>query len=154
MEQVPLFALSEHAGAAPAPNAATLRLCFAERQQVQLRYAALDELLAGDHQAWVVWAFVEAQNLSPLLQAIEARTNTPGCPAIDPKILMGLWLLATLDGVGSARELNRRYNPNRPAISRHATLVNGIHRRFLSGGLGWIQSREKRSTGSGPKPNV
>jgi len=55
MEQVPLFALSEHAGEAPAPNAAAVRLCFAERQEVQLRYAALDELLAGDHQAWEVW---------------------------------------------------------------------------------------------------
>ena len=110
MDQAPLFPLPEDVIATPVvtPSAAAARLCYAQRQQVHLRYAALDELLAGDHQARVVWAFVEAQDLSPLLQAIEARTNTPGRPAIDPKILMGLWLLATLEGVGSARELDRR----------------------------------------------
>jgi len=34
--------------------------------------------------------------------------DTPGRAPIAPKILMGLWLLATLDGVGSAREVDRR----------------------------------------------
>jgi transposase len=35
---------------------------------------------------------------------VEAR---PGRPPIDPKILVALWLYATLDGVGSARRLER-----------------------------------------------
>lgn len=28
----------------------------------------------------------------------------PGRPAVDPKILMGLWIYATVEGVGNARE--------------------------------------------------
>ena len=36
---------------------------------------------------------------------IEAREGHAGRPATDPKILVGLWLYATADGVGSAREL-------------------------------------------------
>jgi transposase len=36
------------------------------------------------------------------------RPVIPGRDAIDPRILMGLWLYATLDAVGSARQLARR----------------------------------------------
>jgi transposase len=39
--------------------------------------------------------------------AIRAREGGPGRPPIDPKILIALWLYATIDGVGSARELDR-----------------------------------------------
>jgi transposase len=39
--------------------------------------------------------------------AIRAREGRPGRPAIDPRILIALWLYATIDGVGSAREVDR-----------------------------------------------
>jgi transposase len=38
---------------------------------------------------------------------IRAREGRAGRPAIDPKILVALWLYATMDGVGSAREVDR-----------------------------------------------
>ena len=30
-----------------------------------------------------------------------------GCPATDPRVLLALWLYATMEGVGSARALDR-----------------------------------------------
>ena len=67
----------------------------------------LDSLLPADHAARAVWAYVLRQDLSVLYDAIRARTGHAGRPAIDPQILLALWLLATLEGVGSARELDR-----------------------------------------------
>ena len=82
------------------------RLRTANRHQVVFRAAALDELIATDHPARTVWEYVEGLDLSPLYQAIQAVEGNPGRPPIDPKILMALWLYATIDGVGSARQLD------------------------------------------------
>ena len=41
-----------------------------------------------------------------LYDRIRAREGHPGRAAIDPKILMALWLYATIEGVGSARRLD------------------------------------------------
>ena len=52
-------------------------------------------------------AFVEGLDLSAFTATIRAREGREGRPAIDPKILVALWLYATIDGVGSAREVDR-----------------------------------------------
>ncbi len=83
------------------------RLRRAERSQMELRPASLDELLPLDHPARLVWAAVARFDLSPLLERIVAREGVGGHPATDPAILLALWLYATIDGVGSARELAR-----------------------------------------------
>jgi transposase len=54
-----------------------------------------------------VWRFVEGLDLGALYAAIKAREGHAGRPPIDPKILVALWLYATIDGVGSAREVDR-----------------------------------------------
>jgi transposase len=77
------------------------------RQQLEWRPVDLDGLLPVDHRARMVWDFVEHLDLRPLYAAIRAVEGEPGRPAIDPAILMGLWLYATLEGVGSARALAR-----------------------------------------------
>jgi hypothetical protein len=46
-------------------------------------------------------------DLSALLGPIRSVEGGPGRPAIDPRLLMSLWLYATLEGVGSARQLER-----------------------------------------------
>lgn len=79
-----------------------------ERYQVEMRMRDLDSLLVQEHPARVVWAFVEKQDLSALYEGIRARQDRAGRAPIDPQILMALWLQATLDGVGSAREVSRR----------------------------------------------
>ena len=83
------------------------RLRMAERRQVSLRAVTLDDLIPADHRVRLVWCFVEGLNLSPLLAAIKAVEGHPGHPPADPRIMVALWLFATLEGVGSAREIAR-----------------------------------------------
>lgn len=68
---------------------------------------SLDQLLPPDHEARTVWAYVDGLDLSLLLARIKAVEGNPGQPTIDPRILLSLWLLATLNGIGSAREVDR-----------------------------------------------
>lgn len=77
------------------------------RAQLELRSVDLDGVLPADHRARLVWEFVEGLDLSPLYGAIRAVAGGAGRPAIDPALLTALWLYATLEGVGSARALDR-----------------------------------------------
>lgn len=97
-----------------AASGGTPRLRTANRQQVEFRASAWDDLLPADHQARIVWKYVEGLDLSPLRDEIKAVAGRPGHPVIDPRILMTLWLYATLRGVGSARELARRCEDDLP----------------------------------------
>ena len=83
------------------------RLRRAERRQVELRPVSLEDLLPAEHRARFVWAFAEALDLSALYARIKAVEGAPGHPPADPRILVALWLYATVEGVGSARELAR-----------------------------------------------
>ena len=93
--------------ASPAPTRATPRLREADRTQVCLRPVDLEGLLPEDHRARIVWAYVEGLDLTPLYQRIQAVEGEAGRPATDPKILLALWLYATLEAVGAARALDR-----------------------------------------------
>lgn len=82
---------------------------FIRADRVQMRWDVIDleALLPSDHRARVVWAFVQSLDLSPLYDAIKSREGEPGRPPPDPAVLMALWLYATIEGVGSARHLDR-----------------------------------------------
>jgi transposase len=84
-----------------------LRLETAERGQIEFRQGSLDDLLSADHRARQVWDYVEGLDLGALYRRVRTTVQSTGRPAIDPAILMSLWLYATLDGVGSARLLDR-----------------------------------------------
>jgi transposase len=64
-------------------------------------------MIAEDHPARLVWAYVESLDLSELYGKIRAVEGQVGRDPIDPKILLALWLMATVDGVWSARRLDR-----------------------------------------------
>jgi len=64
-------------------------------------------MLPQDHPARAIWAVLDRLNLSSLYEPIEARGEVAGAPAIDPKILLALWVFATSEGEGSAREVWR-----------------------------------------------
>jgi len=81
-----------------------------------MQLLSLDQMLAEDHRARVVWAFVKSLDLEPLYENIEVTKNIAGRSAIAPEILVALWLQATLDGIGSARELNRRCKTDIPYL--------------------------------------
>jgi transposase len=83
------------------------RLQRPQRDQITLRPSDLESLLPADHEARLVWAFVESRDLGGFHARIRAIEGHPGRPPIDPAILVALWLYATLEGVGSARALDR-----------------------------------------------
>lgn len=79
----------------------------AERHQVELRAGSLDELLPDEHRARVIWEALEGLDLGAFYAPVGSREGSAGRPAIDPRILVALWLYAACEGVGSARELER-----------------------------------------------
>lgn len=83
------------------------RVVRPDRQQLYWDLIDLEALLAADHRARMVWAFVESLDLAAFYDAIKAREGAPGRPPADPAVVLALWLYATLEGVGSARELER-----------------------------------------------
>jgi transposase len=99
-------------GSSTAPDSAAVadgvpRLETANRAQIELTPTDLEALLPPGHAARLVWRFVEGLDLAGFYAAIRAREGHAGRAAIDPKILVALWLYATIDGVGSAREVDR-----------------------------------------------
>ena len=93
--------------AAAARSVATARVIMPNRTQIELRPMDLESLLPEGHRARLVWAWVERQDLSAMYSAIKVRQGGVGRSAIAPQILLGLWLYASLQGVGSARQLSR-----------------------------------------------
>jgi transposase len=77
------------------------------RDQIELRAVDVESLIGESHPARVIWAYVEGLDLSELEARIKAREDRPGHPATSPRLLLALWLVATSDGVGSARALER-----------------------------------------------
>src|SRR3954463_4219975 len=95
-----LPATDSTAAATPKP-----RLRTVDRQQL-LPAMPLEDLLDTDYQARVIWDFVVQLDLSPLYAQPRSVEGGPGRPAIDPRILVAVWLYATLEGIGSARALS------------------------------------------------
>lgn len=83
------------------------RVLRPDRAQIGWDMVDLDALLPADHRARLVWKFVEGVDLKPFYASIKAREGEAGRPPADPALLLSLWLYATLEGVGSARELDR-----------------------------------------------
>jgi transposase len=102
-----LFPLPEGEPQSPEIGPGKPRLETADRQQVSMRWAALDDLLPEEHRARVVWEMVEGYDLSRFYARVAALEGAAGRPAIDPRLLLAVWLYATLEGVVSARELAR-----------------------------------------------
>ena len=88
----------------PTPAKPKPRLRCAHRQRI-LPAMPLENLLEEDHQARLVWDFALGLDLAPLFDRIRAVEGHPGAPPADPRILVALWLYATLEGVGSAHAL-------------------------------------------------
>ena len=83
------------------------RLMRPDRQQMRFMPTDLESLLPEDHSARAIWAVVEKLNLSKFEATITAREGHSGRPGIDPRILVALWIYATSEGIGSAREVER-----------------------------------------------
>ena len=77
----------------------------AVRDQVRIEMRSLDQLRPAGDQARVVWEFVRKLDLAEFYADIRAVEGPVGRSPVDPAILLALWLLATRDGIGSAREV-------------------------------------------------
>ena len=82
-----------------------LRLRCANRAGVIRIPACVDKLLPAEHLARRVWERVEGLDLSEFYADIRVTDNSPGAPAIDPKLLVAIWLYATVQGESSARRI-------------------------------------------------
>jgi transposase len=98
------------AQAARDPGRGTPRLRVPQRDQVEMSWSSLDERLDPDSQARVVWTLVCKLDLDAWLRDIKAIEHHVGRNATDPRLLVALWVFATLKGIGSARELARLCN--------------------------------------------
>ncbi len=83
------------------------RLLRPDRHQMRFVPTSLDALVEEDHRVRGVWGIVEKLDLTAFEDRVAARGQTAGRAAIDPRILVGLWLYGTSEGIGSARELAR-----------------------------------------------
>lgn len=92
---------------APERDAGAARYVEARRDAIVFERFEFDGLVGSDHPARIVWAYVEQVDLSALYDAIRARAHTPGRPPPDPRVVLALWLYACVEGVGSARQLER-----------------------------------------------
>jgi transposase len=77
-----------------------------QRNQIAMRCESLDQLLPPEHPARAVWEFACGLDLSAWTSRIRSTQGSAGAPAVDPRVLVALWLLATLDGIASARALS------------------------------------------------
>ncbi len=84
-----------------------VRVQVPQRDQMEWQPASLDELIPRDHRVRAVWAYVDSLNVKPLYRSIRAVEGGVGRDAVDPKILLALWMFATIEGVSSARHLDR-----------------------------------------------
>jgi transposase len=84
-----------------------VRVIRPDRAQLRWDMVDLDSQLPDDHRARLVWAFVESLDLSEFYDRIKARDSVAGRPATDPQVVLAVWLYATLEGIGSARAIDR-----------------------------------------------
>jgi transposase len=96
---------------APKPEGLTspqqARVLRPVRNQVEWVARDLDAALPEDHPARAIWAFLDRLDLSPFYASIKSVLGRAGHPTTDPQVLLALWLFATSDGVGSARQIAR-----------------------------------------------
>ena len=104
---VPACSASSGEGGKTALPRTAVRVRMPNRTQMEWRASDLESLLPAGHRARLVWGFVERQNLDSLYAGIKVVEGGVGRTAIAPEILYALWLYATLEGVGSAREVAR-----------------------------------------------
>ena len=93
-----LFVLSPAAPPAPGPAPTDpkrgARLREANRSQLAWGRIDLDAQLPDDPPARAMDAVIARLDLSVLYVPIAARAEGAGAPAIDPKVLLGLWVYA------------------------------------------------------------
>ena len=84
-----------------------------DRNQLLLRPVDVEQLIGPLHPARAIWELIGQRDLTAFYQKIDAVEGAAGRPAIDPRLMLSLWIYAYMDGIPSAREIARQceYNP-------------------------------------------
>jgi len=84
-----------------------VRLKPINREQMVLRPMNVERLVPEDHEVRAVWEFVGRMDLSGYYEEIDAVEGEAGRCALDPRLMISLWIYAYSKGVSSAREISR-----------------------------------------------
>ena len=106
------------------------RLKAINRQQLVMRPMDVEQLVSEDHEVRAVWEFVGRLDLSAYYEGIEVREGEAGRPAMDPRLMMSLWIYAYSKGVSSAREVCRLCETD--AAYQWLTGMEGVNYHTLS----------------------
>lgn len=83
------------------------RIRSANRDQMEFIIRSLDQLVPEDHKVRDLWDYVNSLDLKKFYEDIRVSEEGQGPATADPKVLLGLWLYAILEGVISARQIDR-----------------------------------------------
>ena len=91
----------------------TPRMKVINRRQMLMRPVNVEELVEADHPVRAIWGLVGRLDLSRFYEEIDAVEGVAGRPAMDPSLMISLWIYGYSEGVSSAREISRlcRYHP-------------------------------------------
>ena len=79
-----------------------------QRHQIELAMFTLDDRVPRDHSVRAIEAVIVGLDLTMLDARVRANAESGGRPAIDPRILLTLWVYASTRGEIEASEIARR----------------------------------------------
>lgn len=81
-------------------------MCRANRDGVTPVPTRLEAVLPHDHLARLIWDGLALLDLTAFYAPLRVSDTGPGHPAIDPQILLAVWVYATATGETSARQVS------------------------------------------------
>jgi transposase len=87
---------------------AKVRIVEPDHQQIEIRFDDPDIVLAEDHPARLLFKVVKTLDLSRFTEKAKAVEGRAGRTVRSPAMKLTLWLYALSQGIGSAREIERR----------------------------------------------
>jgi transposase len=83
------------------------------RQQMVFRAVDVEQLVEPDHLVRAIWELTGRLDLTPYTAEVRAVEGGAGRSAIEPRLLISLWVYAYSEGESSAREVERccQYHP-------------------------------------------
>ena len=106
------------------------RLKPINRQQLVMRPTDVEQLVSEDHEVRAIWEFVGRLDLGRYYEDMGVVEGEAGRPALDPRLMISLWIYGYSKGVSSGREISRLcdYDP----AYQWLTGLEGVNHHSLS----------------------
>jgi transposase len=78
------------------------------REQAEFVFQVPEDALPANHVARLLWRVVEKLDVSPFVATAKSVEGHPGRDLVSVRMLVTLWFYAIAEGIGSAREIERR----------------------------------------------